>query len=584
MKVSPSTPAQLGARWIAALLVLGFTWFAFSPALDGAFLNWDDEANLVQNPHYRGLSPGHLRWMFTTTHLGPYQPLSWLSLALDHAVWGMNPYGYHLTNLALHAANALLLFLLIGELLRLGRGPAGRHLVAASAAGALFFSVHPLRVESVAWITERRDVLSGFFALSCVLAHVRMCAAPSGSGSRRRWYGASIGCFALSLLSKASPMALPVALLVLDVHPLRRIRSDPDATPRALVLEKLPHFLLSCAAATIALVGQRASGAMDAAADLGWLERIVLAAHGYAFYLWKTVAPFGLSPIYPFPEAFDPTERRFVISAVAVTTATAILFVIGRRRPALLATWLAYLVLALPVIGVVPVGLHLAADRYTYLPCIPFAVLFGAAVRGALGVRALRSWATALAVLSLLWLGWTAQRQARVWRTSTALWTHALRLEPRSFVAHHNLAVSLETRGHVAEARLHYEQALEVRPDDSNARYGLARTLALAGDHASAVRELELVVAESPEHFLAWHDLGAAHLELGDPGAAARCAGKAVELAPGHAGAHFVLGRSLLELGHDERAEQSLRTALRLDRDLAAARDLLRSRFGVREP
>src|SRR5690242_14971781 len=224
----------------------------FLPSLGSDFVLWDDDMNFTDNPSYRGLSPAHLRWMFTTFHGGHWQPLSWMTLGLDYTLWGMNPLGYHLTNVLLHAVNALLVYRLIAALVPgVGAG--------AAAVGALLFAIHPLRVESVAWATERRDVLSGLFFLLTVLAYVRYARARDAGRPGGIAFGASVACFALSLLAKACGVTLPLVLLVLDVYPLRRFS-------RRALLEKVPYALLAAGAAVLA---QLASNLVPAKRTLG---------------------------------------------------------------------------------------------------------------------------------------------------------------------------------------------------------------------------------------------------------------------------------------------------------------------------
>jgi len=225
-------PPRRWASHLAVPAVLALASFVvFLPALDAGFVNWDDDENFLDNPNYRGLGATQLRWMFTTFLMGHYIPVTWMSLGLDYVVWGMRPAGYHLTNLLLHAANAVLFYFMALRLLRARVADRSTHgslaLTLGSAFATLLFAVHPLRAESVAWITERRDVLSGLFYLGAIVAYLRYCdgGVPEGSRTRgtRRWYWASLGLFALALLSKAMTVTLPVILLVLDVYPLRRL-------------------------------------------------------------------------------------------------------------------------------------------------------------------------------------------------------------------------------------------------------------------------------------------------------------------------------------------------------------------------
>src|SRR5216117_3621169 len=294
------TSAQRWIRWLAPLLVALFTLAAFLPALQNQFVNWDDKDNFLDNPHYRGLGWIHLWWMWTT-HLGHYIPLTWMTLGLDYLLWGMNPLGYHLTNLLLHAANAVVFFFVVRRLLTLALpSPSERgHALAVSAGvAALVFAIHPLRVESVAWVTERRDVLSGLFYLSAILLYLRACE----RGARGRgWYWLAVAVFGCALLSKSMVVNLPVVLLILDVYPLRRLGgaigwwSEPA---RRIYVEKIPFVLLAAAAAAIAVMAQLSKSAMISLAQLSMPGRLAISAYGLSFYLWKMVVPVNLSPFY----------------------------------------------------------------------------------------------------------------------------------------------------------------------------------------------------------------------------------------------------------------------------------------------
>ncbi|MCI0656328.1 MAG: hypothetical protein L0170_04570, partial [Acidobacteria bacterium] len=225
--------------WILGPAAALVAFAAFLPALNADFVNWDDDWNFVTNPNYRGLGPAQLKWMFTDTY-GHYMPVTWLTLGLDYALYGMNPRGYHFTSLLLHAVNALVFFFVVLRLIRKAIPSAAESAVAWSAfAGALFFAVHPLRAESVAWVTERRDVVSGLFFMASLLAYLK---AQDDGASRRKWLIISVSCFAVSLLSKAMGMMLPVVLLAIDVFPLKR--TDLKKPDRSVLLEKVPYLVL----------------------------------------------------------------------------------------------------------------------------------------------------------------------------------------------------------------------------------------------------------------------------------------------------------------------------------------------------
>src|SRR5881397_914330 len=363
-------------------LVIAFSTFAaFLPALQNQFVSWDDAENFLDNPHYRGLGWTHLHWMWTT-HLGHYIPLTWMTLGLDYLLWGLNPVGYHLTSLLLHTANAVVFFFVVRRILtRALPSPSerGHALVVAAGFAALVFAIHPLRVESVAWVTERRDVLSGLFYLSTILMYLQACE----RGTRGRGgYWLSVAVFVCALLSKSMVVNLPVVLLILDVYPLRRLGgaigwwSEPA---RRVYLEKIPFVLLAAAASAIAVMAQSSVHAALSLAQLSMPGRLGISAYGLSFYLWKMVVPVNLSPFYE-RGLIDPWATPFLLSYGLVLAITAIVLALRRRVPGLLAAWLAYIVVLSPVLGIFQSGPQIAADRYTYLANLGWAILAGAAM------------------------------------------------------------------------------------------------------------------------------------------------------------------------------------------------------------
>src|SRR5438552_2584123 len=312
-----------------ALLTLA----AFAPGLRNGFV-WDDQFNFVDNPHVRGLGWSELRWMLTTagsTHPGwggQWIPLTWLTVALDYRLWGLNPLGYHLTNLVLHAANAVLLFALARRLLAAATPTGGAGALSVGAATtALFWALHPLRVESVAWATERRDVLSGVFFLLAVLTYVR--AVLAGAPGRRWWLAGSVGAYALALASKATVLGLPLALLVLDAYPLARLRGRW----RERLVEKVPYALLAAADAGLTLHAVRVAASLTPADQYPLPARVATALYGLWFYVEKTVFPLGLSPLYELPAPVRPLDPPFLVRALAVLVVSVGLWLVRRRWP-----------------------------------------------------------------------------------------------------------------------------------------------------------------------------------------------------------------------------------------------------------
>src|SRR3989454_534488 len=501
------TSAQRWVRWLAPLLVALLTLTAFLPTLQNQFVSWDDDKNFLENPHYRGLSWTHLHWMWTT-HLGHYIPLTWMTLGLDYLLWGMNPVGYHLTSLLLHAANAVVFFFVVRRLLtRALPGPAERGHALAVAAGfaALVFAIHPLRVESVAWVTERRDVLSGLFYLSAILLYLRACEFGARGGG---WYWLAVAVFVCALLSKSMVVNLPVVLLILDVYPLRRLGgaigwwSEPA---RRVYLEKIPFVLLAAAASAIAVMAQSSVHAAASLAQLSVPGRLAVSAYGLGFYLWKMVVPVNLSPLYELPRTMDPVAPPFILSYALVLAITAIVLALRRRVPGLPAAWVAYVVVLLPVLRIVQSGPQIAADRYTYLAGLGWAILAGAGVLS--GWRTSRTSKTGtpttlpiagVVTCLVVGLGVLTWNQAQVWHDSEKLWTHALALDPQSSIAENNLGVVRADQSKLAEAIEHYQRALQLRPDYADAHTNLGDALVLQGKLAEAVQHYQWALQINP--------------------------------------------------------------------------------------
>ena len=333
--------------WVAPACVGMVTFLAYLPVLRNGFVSWDDDKNFLANPHYRGLGVEQLSWMWTTFHMGHYVPLTWMTLGFDFVLWGMNPRGYHLTSLLLHVANAVALYYVAR---RLFTSKATRHLVAgdiqtararardegtttfAAAFAALMFAAHPLRVESVAWATERRDVLSLLFALLCLLAYMRS----TDEIHARRWYWTSVALFACALLSKATVMTLPVVLLVINVHPLHRITTNrvDRAALRRVAVELLPFALLSAATMLVSVI------ALHPAGQLPFSGKVAVSAFSLCFYLWKTIVPVALSPLYEMPRVVDAGGARYLASYATTLLVSAAVVAWRHRWPSLAAAWI----------------------------------------------------------------------------------------------------------------------------------------------------------------------------------------------------------------------------------------------------
>jgi protein O-mannosyl-transferase len=553
------------------------TFIAFAPSLLNQFVDWDDLENFVTNPSYRGLGVAQLKWMWTTVLLGHYVPVTWMTFGVDYLLWGMNPAGYHLANIVLHAANAAVLYFVGRRLLAAAIPPAReddqRAWRLGAALAALVFALHPLRVESVAWVTERRDVLSGLFYLVAVLAYLRDADGEPGVSLRRRpWYWVALGCFVLALLSKAIVVTLPIVLVVLDVYPLRRLGSGAGGwwspAARRRCTEKIPFVLASAVVIPIALVAARAGANLVSIGNFGIVDRLAVSLYGLAFYLWKTIVPLELSPFYPLGTPVAPMSAPYIVSGLVVAAITGLVILARRRHPGLGAVWLVYVLTLLPMSGIFQNGPQVAADRYSYLPSLSLALLAGA---GAL--VAWRAWndrrpgqivavgltgVAALVVTTLALLTW---KQVGVWRDSDRLWSHALALAPSSMVFSH-LADVRRQQGRWAEANELYQRAVQLRPDGSHILVHWGIALAQQGRLGEAVERFREALRIDPDMALPHYHWGNALLTAGDLTGAIEHFREAVRLEPGSAEALSNWGRALALLGQGDAAIAKYREAL----------------------
>jgi protein O-mannosyl-transferase len=558
----------------------------FWPATRNGFVGYDDPEYVVENPHVNaGLSAENLEWAFTAAHSNNWHPLTWISHQLDSQIYGIEPAGHHLTSVLLHALNTALLFLW----LRGVTGFAGR-----SAFVALAFGIHPLRVESVAWVAERKDVLSGTFWMLTLIAYSAYAKRP-GAGR----YALVAASLAAGLLSKQMLVTVPLLLLLLDWWPLKR--AEPW---RRLALEKLPLLGLAAIASAAAFWAQ--GRAVAAVEDLPAGLRLSNAMVSYVRYLWKMIWPMDLAVFYPFPLAGVPAWQA-AGSLVLIGAVSWLAFAARGRRPWLAAGWGWYLLTLLPVIGIVQLGMQSMADRYTYIPMIGLLL----AIAWELG-----SWkpAPALAVVSLIGCAVLTWRQISVWNDGVTLFTHALAVTQNNFVAHNNLGVELDRRGRRDEALEHYRETLRIRPGDRNGEENYSRALFAKGesllprgDEALAPlrealrlrprnivarvqvgqilteqKKLDAAVAEFRAALEIDRDYPPAHAGLavalahsGDAAGAALEFAEVARLQPESAEAHYNLGLALSAAGETRRAAAAFEQALKLRPDFSEARTAL---------
>jgi len=495
--------------WLTSLVLFLATFAVFSRVLFADFVQWDDDISVYQNSHIQGLDWARLCWMFgDTSYALRYKPLTWLTYALIYQVGGLKPFGYHLANLLLHCGNTVLVFLVIRRLLAAAaqdqrlEGPWAQATLPAAAA-ALLWAINPLRVEPVARVTDLTFCLQLLFLLGSLWCYLRAWGSEPGARTRRGFYWASVGAFALAMLAYPFAFAYGIVLLVLDWYPLRRFEGVAgdwrDAGARKVLLEKIPFLLLG--GIMLATVATRLNPAgmwvgFPVDQSLNPFERAMQALYVWAYYVWKPWVPFHLSPVYTPLVGFNPNAWPFWLSAVFVIGATVGLLGQRKRWPWALALWMTYLVLLIPVLGFTERP-HYTPDRYDYLPGLVWAVAIAAALRKA-GSRPgqLAVAATGVVALAVFW-GALTVRQAAVWRNSVSLFQHMIRElgdDPYRSDIQWRLAGVLATAGRTQEAAQQYQASLQVRPTPE-AHLGFAELLQRSGEWQGALTNCRAALA-----------------------------------------------------------------------------------------
>jgi tetratricopeptide (TPR) repeat protein len=548
----PGPNARLCASWWVGPAVAIGVAATFARALGHGFVNWDDAVNFTENPAYRGLGWTHLTWMFSPAPVAHYMPVTWVSHGLEYVLWGMDPVGYHLTNLLLHSANVWLVWYLARRLLSHASAFGPRELTVAAGTTALVFGVHPLRVEAVAWVSARGTLLSGTFTLLTVLLYLR---ATIRTGTARRWtLGAAVAAYALALGAKPIVVGLPLVLVLLDVYPLRRLPASLWRwRDRTIWLEKLPFVALAGLDAFIV-------GLVDAQRDVANVLPIGAAATVYVHTLWfhvqKLLLPVALSPLYEMPAHLEPLDAPFVVAGLGGISVTALLVGLARAWPGGLAAWVYHVISLAPVASALHVGPQLTADRYSYLAGLGWTLLIGAAA-GCLVERVVASdaavWRARLAlgllgvwVLGLAGITW---HQLGSWHSTETLWARALAVAPDCASCHQNLGVYLMQRGDTEAGTEHLEQSAALRPDRFMAFGRLGQAYEERGWLPAAIAAYRHELALRPHSVGARIQLGGALLKIGQPAAARAELERALVEAPDRAAIYTNLGLAMDSAG-----------------------------------
>jgi tetratricopeptide (TPR) repeat protein len=567
-------------------LLIVITLAVFGQVARFDFVNFDDPKYVAQNRHVLdGLSRESVAWAFTTTYFSNWHPLTWISYMLDAQLFGKDPGWFHVTNLLVHTANVLLLFAVLWQM----TGALWR-----SALVAALFAIHPLHVESVVWVSERKDVLSTLFGLLSIGAYAHFA-----RRLQRRWYLLALLFFAASMMSKQMLVTLPFVLLLLDYWPLHRVPSTSFDVPsggsvepasrsnakdrtgtgtgteerppflqrpvKLLILEKIPFLALSVLFCVVAYATHQQSGTMSLMKSLSTETRLFNAVLVYIIYLRQTVWPSGLAVFYPHVgdgiSVFAVVSAAFVIFAV-----TFVAWAQRRRRPYLLIGWLWYLGTLVPVIGIVQIGAQRMADRYTYVSLIGVFIAFSWLIGSFIAARTwCRIIVPGLAVAAVAAFSWIAYLQTEYWENSVELFNRALAVTENNTTAHNNLGTALYSRGKYEQAIYHFQAALSIDPDSSKAHNNLGNALDEQKLYDEALVQYREAVRTGPTNAMAHNNLAVLLVKLDRYEEAAHHLREALRIAPEHAKAHSNLGVLLVEVGSLRDAISHLRAALKFD-------------------
>ena len=643
----------LKTKHIVAALIAVLTFLVFLPALRNEFVRWDDHEYVYENLFIRSLNAKLIKSAFLTFKVSNWHPLTWISHAIDYSLWGLNPFGHHLTNIFLHALNTFLVTLLVMVLLEAGhlfslnrqdharlRGDTGKHsdkhaLIAAAATG-LLFGLHPLHVESVAWISERKDLLCAFFFLLSLMAFVKYVRNKSMSSvtgktprpaPAGRYYFFALGLFALALLSKPMAITLPLVLLILEWYPFGRIRSWK--TFCHAVLEKIPFFILSFVSGFLTILAQKGEGAMKLMEFMPLSIRLFVAAKSVIAYLWKMLLPLHLTPLYPYPRHISLLSFGYLSAIVLLVGMTAICVLIARKRPLWLGCWSYYLITLFPVLGIVQVGVQSMADRYTYLPSLgPFLIaglIAGGIYEKMTELKRLNIIVPVaglvLAMAILVSLSSATIKQIGVWKNSISFWHYVIENGaseipiPHNYLgmayanqgqldlaiaeyrtalhladnyagnyaeAHNNLGVAYAHKGQLDMAMAEYQAAIRLTPNYPEAHNNLGLVYASRGQLDLAMAEYKIALLQLPDFAPAHNNLGSIYFSEGLLDMAMKEYQAAVDLNPDSAEAHYNLAVTYLKKGLLDAAAREAERTVRIRPDLNEARQLLNEILSTR--
>ncbi len=552
-------------RVLYLLILVAATLLVYAQVRHFEFINYDDTEYITDNINIsQGVTLEGIIWAFTTVHAGNWHPLTWLSHMTDVSLFGMDAGGHHVMNLVFHLFNTVLVFLVLAKM---------TDAVPKSFVVAALFALHPLHVESVAWVSERKDLLSTFFWMLTIGAYGWYAAVPS-----IRRYLPMAACLGLGLMSKPMVVTLPFILLLLDYWPLQRIQwsnrkrsaNGKRTVVFGLIREKMPLFALSALSAMVTVYAQASGGAVKDLDIFPPLVRIANAVVAYAAYLLKMIWPTDLAVFYPhpgMPPAWQIAGAVFLLAGI-----TFIALARGKKQPYLIVGWLWYLGTLVPVIGLVQVGMQSMADRYTYIPLIGIFIML---VWGLADVA--RRWRMPAAVpvlaagMVILVSGGLTWKQTGYWKNSEVLFRRALVVTEDNFVIHYNLANVLARRDNSAEAIFHYRQTLRIKPGFSDAHINMGNTFSLLENNEDAVRHYRTALKFQPENAKLHVNLAMALEKTDDPDKALEHYLEAIRIDPDNEDTRYRAGNIFFQAGKASKAAKQYEEAIRIDPNFAEA-------------
>lgn len=566
-KISPVADGKPSALWserLAPLLLFILVIWTFLPSLKNEFIEYDDSVYVYNNEHVKqGFSVAGVAWAFSDVSTGNWHPLTWFTHMLDAQIYGLSPWGHHLTSVLLHAANTVLLFFVLR---RMTRRPW------ASLIAAVLFGLHPMRVESVTWICERKDVLSGFFWIASLWAYARFVEESTATTrAAKGFYVASLLLFFCGLMSKPVMVTFPCALLLLDYWPLGRWK---QGAVLKLMMEKLPFFLLTTLVCSVTYMAQKHTGMMSPLSDLQPSERLQNAPVAYVRYLAKTFWPSDLCALYPHPGQWPAV---LVVGTLLLLVAiSAFAFSQRRQHPYLLPGWLWYLGTLVPMIGVVQVGAQSMADRYSYIPVIGACLILGVgAAELAKKWRPAPVWLCVGGVALVLVV--LTRQQIAYWKDNVSVWRHAIVVTDANYEAHYRLGRALAIQGNLDGALVEFTKVVQLRPGFAEGHYSLGKALALQGRLDEAFDQFQRAVEIDPSNVVALNNAGNILLQRGRFAGSIGYFRRVLELQADNAPAHGNLGYALVQTGRLDEAITHLQQAVELQPQNSSAHNNLGS-------